>query len=89
MDDPDANEFEPCPTPEKRTYRSKAKANRFQRRTRPPLGMKKERLYPYECPCGNWHLTHQTPAQQARIKARIAAQAAAAAAARDQECQAS
>jgi hypothetical protein len=79
-----------CPTPDKRAYRSKAKANRFQRRTRPPLGTKKDRLYPYECPSGlHWHLTHQTPAQQAAIRARIAAQAAAAAAARDQEREAS
>ncbi|WP_157680139.1 hypothetical protein [Mycobacterium dioxanotrophicus] len=70
-----------CPTPDKRTYRSKAKANRYQRRRRPPAGEKKDRLYPYLCPCGeHWHLTHQSPALQARIRARIAAQAAAAAA---------
>lgn len=78
-----------CPTPDKRAYRSKAKANRFQRRTRAPLGTKKDRLYPYECPSGqHWHLTHQKPAQQAAIRARIAARAAAAAA-QDQEREAS
>lgn len=74
-----------CPTPEKRAYRSKAKANKFQRRTRPPLGEKKDRLYPYECGCGAWHLTHQTPEVQARVKARIAANTAALAAARAEQ----
>ncbi|OBC14073.1 hypothetical protein A5784_30695 [Mycobacterium sp. 852013-50091_SCH5140682] len=92
MDDHEAeSEAAVCPTPEKRIYRSKAKANRYQRRRRPPAGEKKDRLYPYMCPCGeHWHLTHQSPALQARIAARIAAQAAAAqAAARDEEREAS
>lgn len=68
-----------CPTPDKRAYRSKAKANRFQRLTRPPLGEKKDRLWPYECVCGAWHLTHHrgTPTEQAEITARLAARLAA------------
>ncbi len=53
-----------CPTPEKRAYRSKAKANQFQRLTRPPLGETKQRLYPYQCRCGQWHLSHLHPARK-------------------------
>jgi len=50
-----------CPTPDKRVYRSKAKAARAQRLARPPVGQVKERLYPYQCRCGAWHLTHLHP----------------------------
>lgn len=74
-----------CPTPDKRAYRSKAKANKFQRRTRPPLGEKKDRLWPYQCVCGAWHLTHQSPATQARVRARIDANTAALARARAEQ----
>lgn len=42
------------------SYRSKAAARRAQRFRRLPTG-EKERLYPYRCTCGAWHLTHQTP----------------------------
>lgn len=64
-----------CPTPEKRAYRSKAKANKIERRRRPPLGEKKTRLWPYECACGAWHLTHHrgTPSEQAEMSVRLAA----------------
>lgn len=66
-----------CPTPDKHPYRSKAAANRSQRRRYAPPGEHKDRLYPYLCACGrHWHLTHQTPAQQREIAQRIAAQAA-------------
>lgn len=56
-----------CPHPEKISYRSQAKAERANRdfqlggnATRYPGGLRKQkyRLYPYECPCGAWHLTH-------------------------------
>lgn len=60
-----------CPTPTKRTFRSKAEAARWWRRAYYAHG--KDRLYPYLCPCGaHWHLTHQTPQEQAEISARIA-----------------
>lgn len=74
MDNPDVG----CPTPGKRAYRSKAKSNRFHRRTHPPPGQKKQRLWPYECACGAWHLTHHrgTPTEQAAITARMNAKAA-------------
>ena len=62
-----------CPTPLKRRYRSSSAAARYQRRHPAPGAP----LYPYECPTGgHWHLTHQTPEQQARIAERIAARAA-------------
>ncbi|CAA0129294.1 Uncharacterised protein [Mycolicibacterium vanbaalenii] len=60
-----------CPTPAKKAFRSKAAACRFQRRNYNGPG--KDRLWPYECVCGSWHLTHQTPAEQARIAARVQA----------------
>lgn len=50
-----------CPTPDKKVFRSRAKARRFQRLTRPPVGETKDRLYPYPWRCGNWHLSHLHP----------------------------
>lgn len=47
-----------CPHPEKKVYRSRAKARRFERRSMPPVGEKKTRLEPYLCVCGSWHLAH-------------------------------
>lgn len=64
-----------CPTPDKRAYKSKAKANQKWQHGRPPAGTKRQRLYPYLCPCGDWHLTRQTPEEQAEIGQRIAASA--------------
>lgn len=65
-------ERDACPTPTKRRHRSRAAARRFQRRTTLPSATKAT-LWPYECPAGgHWHLTHQTPEQQAEIAARIA-----------------
>lgn len=65
-------ERDACPTPTKRRHRSRAAARRFQRRHELP-GAAKTQLWPYECPAGgHWHLTHQTPEQQAEIAARIA-----------------
>lgn len=64
----------PCPTPEKIVYRSPAHARRAQRERRLPCGLK-DHLHPYPCPAGHWHLTHQTPAEQTQIAARIARKA--------------
>lgn len=50
-----------CPTPEKRVYRSKAKAAQAWRLQKPPAGQRKDRLYPYACRCGWWQLTHLHP----------------------------
>ncbi|GAT13192.1 Gp48 [Mycolicibacterium thermoresistibile] len=63
-----------CPTPDKRAFRSAAAARRFWRRSYIRTG--KHRLHPYRCPgCDHWHLTHQTPAEQRAIAARIARKA--------------
>jgi len=66
-----------CPTPDKLTFRSAAAARRHYRRMHRPAGAKAH-LHPYECVCGAWHLTRQTPEQQREIAARIAAQTPAA-----------
>lgn len=59
-----------CPTPKKRPFRSKAEAARWQRQRYFRKG--KARLYPYLCPSeDHWHLTHQTPEEQARIAAYL------------------
>ncbi|KAB7761785.1 hypothetical protein [Mycolicibacterium mucogenicum] len=61
-----------CSNPEKRWFRSRAAANKYQRRYQPPIPGTKERLYPYECSGGgHWHLTHYTPAQMAAARKRI------------------
>ncbi|GAS98831.1 Gp46 [Mycolicibacterium canariasense] len=59
-----------CPTPAKHAYRSQARALRAQRALRLPAGQK-DHLHPYRCPGGHWHLTHQTPAEQAEVARRI------------------
>lgn len=54
----------PCPTPEKHLYRSAAEAKRAHRRSYWSTRQQrrdKPKLYPYECVCGAWHLTHHKP----------------------------
>lgn len=50
-----------CPTPGKLCYRSKAAAARdartFKMPRYSPWPAEKKRLFPYECRCGQWHLT--------------------------------
>lgn len=61
-----------CPAPEKLTFRSKAAARRYHRQSN---FSGKDRLWPYQCPGGSgehWHLTHQTPQEQAEVAARVA-----------------
>lgn len=58
-----------CPTPEKRTFRSKAQAKRHNVQ-RQQVGC--PRFWPYECRCGMWHLTNQNYAEQKRIAQDIA-----------------
>lgn len=67
--DAELGEPDGCPTPLKRRHRSRAAARRFQRRQEIP---DKDRLWPYLCTCGAWHLTHQTPDEQKRVAAWIA-----------------
>lgn len=59
-----------CPTPTKQVFRSKAAARRYQRSMRLPAGSK-DRLHPYWCVAGHWHLTHQDPETQAQTALRI------------------
>lgn len=63
-----------CPTPDKLVFRSAAAARRYWQRSN---FTGKDRLWPYRCPSGgreHWHLTHQTPDEQAEISARVASQ---------------
>lgn len=57
-----------CPTPDKIAYPSAAHARRANRRRRPPDGIKKSPMWPYNCKCGDWHLSHQTPELRAKIR---------------------
>lgn len=59
-----------CSTPSKRQFRSEAEAKRYWRRTY--FGGAKDRLWPYQCG-DHFHLTHQTPAEQEQVAAKIAA----------------
>jgi hypothetical protein len=43
-----------CPTPRKIRFKTRDRANRAARRL---LREKGFALYPYQCPCGWWHLT--------------------------------
>lgn len=49
-----------CPTPHKKQFKSKAKAVQHTRRYYVPAFFEheKQRLYPYQCGCGWWHLSH-------------------------------
>lgn len=48
-----------CPTPRKKTYRSRAKANRARLVIKAKPAHRDTTLYPYLCPSGeHWHLTH-------------------------------
>ena len=54
-----------CPTPGKKSFRSKAKASRYNREIDVP---EKARLWPYLCQSGeHWHLTNQNFDEQKRI----------------------
>lgn len=69
-----------CPTPAKKTFRSRAAAARWHRRT---TIRHKAQLHPYRCAAGHWHLTHDRPgwkAIDADVDAELAAIAARAAA---------
>lgn len=62
----------PCPTPDKRPFRSQADAARHQRERYVPGGGHKDHQYPYECPSGqHWHLTHQSPERQKQVGTAI------------------
>ena len=58
-----------CNTPDKRRFRSKAEAKKFNRRYPSRIHI---RLWPYLCVCGeHWHLTNQNPEEQVRIRRQI------------------
>ncbi len=63
----------PCPTPEKKRFRSAAAARRWHTRELTMPTGQKDHLRPYQCPCRAWHLTHQTADEAAAIYARILA----------------
>lgn len=46
-----------CPTPRKKAYRSRAKAERSRRLIKNKPAHRHGHTAPYQCRCGMWHLT--------------------------------